>query len=69
MMIIFPMPEYWDQQGGIITKVETTDPPFDEEGEGGYFADNRLVVMETYSTPTPEPESAAMEYDVWAPDD
>ena len=69
MMIIFPMPEYWDQQEGVITKVETTDPPFDEEGEGGYFAENRLVVMETYSTPTPEPDSAAMEYDVWAPDD
>ncbi len=68
MMIIFPMPEYWDQGDGVIMKVETTDPPFDEEGEGGYFAENRLVTMEANPTPTPEPDSAAMEYDAWAPD-
>ena len=68
MMIIFPLPEYWDQDEGIIMKVETTDPPFDEEGEGGYFPDNRLVTLEANATPTPEPDSAAMEYDAWAPD-
>ena len=67
MMIIFPMPEYWDQGDGVIRKVETTDPPSDES-EGVYYPDNRLVVMETYATPTPEPDSAAMEYDAWAPD-
>ena len=67
MMIIFPMPEYWDQGDGVIMKVETTDPPSDES-EGVYYPDNRLVVMETYATPTPEPDSAAMEYDAWAPD-
>ena len=68
MMIIFPMPEYMEQGDGVIMKVETTDPPFDEEGEGGYFAENRLVTMEANPTPTPEPDSAAMEYDAWAPD-
>ena len=67
MMIIFPMPEYMEQGEGVIMKVETTDPPSDES-EGVYYPDNRLVVMETYATPTPEPDSAAMEYDAWAPD-
>ena len=70
LMIVFPMAEYWDTEEGIITNPEETDPLYVEEGQDtayeGYDPDPKYNAMQTYTTPTPEPDSAAMEYDDWA---
>ena len=69
LTIIFPLPEYWDEELGIINektdpRVPSHDSDQDKEYEGYYSSDD-YSHLETFSTPTPEPDSAAREYDEW----
>ena len=69
LMIIFPLPEYWDEESGIIN--QETGPralPYDSDQDKeyeGYYSSDDYSHLETFSTPTPEPDSAAAELDDW----
>ena len=69
LTIIFPLPEYWDDELGIIS--EETGPrtlPYDSDQSKeyeGYYSSDDYSHLETFATPTPEPDSAAAEYDGW----
>lgn len=67
LLIIFPMEGFWDEENGIVTPGTETDAPYvdsdqDREYEG-YYASDDYEHMEVFSTSTPEPDSAAAEYD------
>lgn len=70
LMIIFPLAEYWNEETGIITGTEDTpmalsnDPDQAKEYEG-YYSEDSYTHMDVTVTATPEPDSAAMEYDEW----
>ncbi len=67
LMIIFPMEGYWDEESGIISGETGTKPPPSDEGQDegyeGYNPTDDYTHLELFATPTPEPDSAAAEYD------
>ena len=67
LMIIFPMKGYEDGERGIISGESGTKPPpsDDDQDEGyeGYNPTDDYTHLETFTTPTPEPDSAAAELD------
>ncbi len=67
MTIIFPINGVWDGNGLILgTQDDGTYQDPKDEGDPdyeGYFSRDDYVHFETFVTPTPEPDSAAMEYD------
>ena len=69
MTIIFPLEGYWNEETGVITgdtatKAPSTDSDQDE-GYEGYYSSDDYEHLEVFATPTPEPDSAAAEYDEW----
>lgn len=69
MTVIFPLKAYWDG-AGLITEDSGDRPlsiPEDADPEyEGYFSEDDYSHYEVFSTATPEPDSAAKEYDsVW----
>lgn len=69
LTIIFPLEGYWDGEEGVITSdTSTKAPPSDPDqdaGYEGYFSSDDYDHLNIYATPTPEPDSAAAEYDGW----
>ena len=69
MRIIFPMEGYWNEETGIISgETETKAPSYDSDQDKeyeGYYSRDKYEHYETFATPTPEPDSAAGEYDPW----
>ena len=69
MTIVFPLPDYWDEAGIENVKTETRRPnvPADADPEyEGYASEDDYSHLDVFSTETPEPDSAAKEYDpVW----
>lgn len=66
MTIIFPLEGYWGE-GGIVTGTEVTKAPdtYSDHNSDyeGYDSDDDYAHLEVFMTPTPEPDSAAAEYD------
>lgn len=67
LMIIFPLEGYWDEETGIVgnetdPKVQDRDSDQDAQYEG-YYASDDYEHLRVFVTPTPEPDSAAAEYD------
>ena len=67
MTIIFPYPDAWD--GSDILTVRDEEYvyiPDEEIGEAyeGYFSSDEYSHFDLFTTPTPEPDSAAAEYDL-----
>lgn len=59
MTLIFPKP---GSQGGALIVGNATPPPqTGDDMYAGYFSDDNYDHLETFATPTPEPDSAAME--------
>jgi len=69
LLIIFPFAEYWDEETGITVGDDTPDTPDhdpdEQEGYEGYNPDDDYDHLEIFTTATPEPDSAAGEYDSW----
>ena len=67
LMIIFPMNGYWDEESGVINNEDAPkgeDRDSDQDaGYDGYYASDDYEHLRIFTTPTPEPDSAAMEYD------
>ncbi len=66
MTIVFPLPGTWDGDGMITVSTSTSMPDIDQdaqEGYEGYYSRDDYEHFETFVTPTPEPDSAAAEYD------
>ena len=67
LIIIFPMEGLWNEETGIISSVHTETAPYRESDQSteydGYYSSDDYSHLETFTTPTPEPDSAAMEYD------
>jgi hypothetical protein len=68
MTIVFPLAEYWDAEDAQILSGETpTKGPDTYSGNDadyeGYFSGDDYQHLEVFSTPTPEPDSAAAEFD------
>lgn len=67
LMIIFPMKGYWNGETGIVgdeAKVKIQDPDEGQDAEyEGYYATDDYEHLRVFTTPTPEPDSAAAEYD------
>ena len=67
LLIIFPLEGYWDEESGIISSETEEDKPYRESdqdaGYDGYYSKDDYEHFETFVTPTPEPDSAAAEYD------
>ena len=66
MTIIFPIPEYWNDSGLNHSAMVTRAPDTwgeNSEGYEGYFAEDDYTHFEVFTTATPEPDSAAAEYD------
>ena len=67
MTLIFPMAGTWDGDGLVLGTeggaafLEPEDE-YDPDYEG-YFSRDDYTHLETFTTPTPEPDSAAAEYD------
>ena len=66
LMIIFPLDGYWSEETGVLnnedTKGEDREPDQDAEYDG-YYASDDYEHLRIFTTPTPEPDSAAAEYD------
>ena len=66
MTIVFPLEGYWDGSGMIsgteVTKAPDTYSDHSADYEG-YDSDDEYVHYEVFFTPTPEPDSAAAEFD------
>ena len=67
MMIIFPMQGYWNEETGVISdeakpKVQDRDSDQDKEYDG-YYASDDYEHLRVFTTATPEPDSAAAEFD------
>ena len=69
LTIIFPMEGYWNEETGVISgETETKPPSYDSDQDKeyeGYYSNDNYEHYETFTTPTPEPDSAAAEYDAW----
>ena len=70
LMIIFPLPDYWDAEKGVITQTseDTPEQYYDDDGDemtDWYFPEDNFTHIETFATPTPEPDSAAAESEDW----
>jgi len=67
LMIIFPLEGSWDEETGIISNAEEASSPYRESDQDaeydGYYSTDDYDHLQTFATPTPEPDSAAMEYD------
>ena len=67
LMIIFPLEGSWDEETGIISSETVETSQYREEDQDaeydGYYSADDYDHFETFVTPTPEPDSAAMEYD------
>ena len=67
LMIIFPMTGYWDEESGVINDQDAPkgqDRDSDQSAEyEGYYATDDYEHLRVFTTATPEPDSAAMEYD------
>ena len=72
LMIVFPISQFWDVENGVVTDSSETNTQkyVDENGQDipeSSFADDEegnYAHIETFATPTPEPDSAAGE-DGW----
>ena len=69
LLIIFPMEGCWNEESGLINEEAVDSVPDrmegqDEEYDGEKYSDD-YSHLETFATPTPEPDSAAKEYDGW----
>ena len=67
LMIIFPLEGYWNVESGVISdeaepKVQDRDADQDKEYDG-YYATDDYEHLRVFVTATPEPDSAAAEYD------
>ena len=67
LMIIFPMEGYWNGETGIVSdeaveKIQDPDEGQNAEYEG-YYATDDFEHLRVFTTATPEPDSAAAEYD------
>ena len=69
MTLVFPMAGTWDGTGILIVnegqsgaKVNDRDEDMSEDYEG-YYSEDDYSHLEVFTTPTPEPDSAAAEYD------
>ena len=67
MTIVFPLEEEWDELGAPVSGTEAkqgqpapddADPDYE-----GFYSQDDFSHFEFFVTPTPEPDSAAMEYD------
>ena len=69
LTIIFPMEGYWDEEAGVLSEAaETRAPSYDSDQDKeyeGYYSQDKYDHYETFATPTPEPDSAAAEFDEW----
>ena len=66
MTIVFPHRTFWNYSSILtVTEEEKVYIPDDEIGEAyeGYYAEDDYSHFDVYVTPTPEPDSAAAEYD------
>ena len=66
MTIVFPHRALWDYSSILtVTEEEKVYIPDEEIGEAyeGYYSDDDYSHFDVYVTPTPEPDSAAAEYD------
>ena len=66
MTVIFPIAGQWDGKGMILGESEKRTPTPDADADPdyeGYFSTDDYDHFEIFMTPTPEPDSAAMEYD------
>ncbi len=67
LMIIFPLQGYWNEETGVINdedapKGQDRDSDQDKEYDG-YYAIDDYEHLRVFTTATPEPDSAAAEYD------
>lgn len=67
LMIIFPLKGYWNEEDGVINnedapKGQDRDSDQDKEYDG-YYALDDYEHLRVFTTATPEPDSAAAEYD------
>lgn len=69
MTIIFPLAEYWNGAEKIVSGETPTRGPDTYSGNDaeydGYFSKDDYDHYEFFTTPTPEPDSAAAEFDEW----
>ena len=69
MTIVFPLAEYWQSDENAVSGEMPTRGPDTYSGNDaeyeGYFSSDDYTHMEYFTTPTPEPDSAAAEYDEW----
>ena len=65
MTLIFPLPGEWDGEGLILgTEADREYVPEDADPDyDGFMRDDDYTHYEVFSTATPEPDSAAAEYD------
>ena len=66
MTIVFPLEGYWDGRGTVTGSEVTRGPDnYSDHSEDyeGYDSDDDYTHYEIFSTPTPEPDSAAAELD------
>ena len=67
LMIIFPLDGYWSEESGVINDEDqprTPDRDSDQDKEyDGYYATDDYEHLRVFTTATPEPDSAAAEYD------
>ena len=67
LMIIFPLEGYWNEESGVINdeaQPKTPDRDSDQDKEyDGYYAADDYEHLRIFTTATPEPDSAAAEYD------
>lgn len=67
LMIIFPMEGYWNEETGIVdNEAEPSAPDRDSDQDAeydGYYATDDYEHLRVFTTPTPEPDSAAAELD------
>ena len=67
LMIIFPLEGYWNEETGVVSdeagpRVQDRDEDQDKEYDGYYPTDD-YEHLRVFTTATPEPDSAAAEYD------
>ena len=66
MTLIFPMAGAWDGEGLIVGTEEAQGQPAPDDADPdfeGYYSTDDYQHLEVFSTATPEPDSAAAEYD------
>ena len=67
LMIIFPMNGFWNEEEGVVNDADAPkgqDRDSDQDAEyDGYYAADDYEHLRVFTTATPEPDSAAMEYD------